>query len=110
MKVGGPFAFCGPLATGENVLATVRRLELLGFDHVWMGEHVYHPKVMSEPYPYTPDGVLPYDPRDNFLEMVSTYSFVAAVTTTLRLHSNIMIPAMRQPFLAAKQLATLDYL
>src|SRR5438046_132277 len=110
MKVGGPFAFSGPLATRANVLETVRRLEELGFDHVWMGEHIYHPRAMTEPYPYTSDGRLPYDPVENFLEIVSTYAFAAAVTKTLRLHTNILIPAMRQPFLAAKQLATLDYL
>ncbi|MET0163412.1 MAG: TIGR03619 family F420-dependent LLM class oxidoreductase [Steroidobacteraceae bacterium] len=110
MKVGGPFAFSGALATRANILTTVARLEQLGFDHIWMGEHIYHPKVMSEPYPHTADGRLPYDPEENFLEIVSTYSFVAAATTTLRLHTNILMPAMRQPFLAAKQLSTLDYL
>ena len=110
MKVGGPFAFSGPLATRDNILSTVGHLEQLGFDHVWMGEHVYHPREMSQPYPYTLDGHLPYDPDENFLEIVTTYGFVAAVTDRLRLHTNILMPAMRQPFLAGMHLATLDYL
>src|SRR3954447_23439839 len=37
-------------------------------------------------------------------------SFAAAATTTLRLHTNLLILAYRNPFLSAKAVATLDAL
>lgn len=110
MKIGGPFAYCGKLATRENVPLMARRAEALGFDFIWIGEHVYYPKEMKGKYPYTPDGSLPINPTDNYFEITTTLSYVAACTTTLTLQTNILLPAVRSPFLAAKQLATLDYL
>jgi probable F420-dependent oxidoreductase len=44
------------------------------------------------------------------LDPMLTLSFVAAATQTLRLHTNCFIPAYRNPFLAAKAVATLDQL
>ena len=110
MKIAGPFPFSGPLATRENIGAVARTVEAMGYDFVWMGEHIYYPKQMKAKYPYTPDGSLPVQPSYNYFEIVTTLTFVAAQTTTLGLHTNVLLPAIRSPYLAAKQLATLDYL
>jgi probable F420-dependent oxidoreductase len=110
MKIAGPFPYSGPLATRENVAGVARAVEAMGYDFIWMGEHIYYPKQMKAKYPYTPDGSLPIQPTCNYFEIVTALTYVAALTTKLRLHTNILMPAIRSPFLAAKQLATLDYL
>lgn len=109
MEIGGPFAFCGPLATRDNLATMARRVEDLGFDFVWMGEHIYYPTQMKAKYPYTADGRLPINPTHNYFEITATLAFVAALTTRLKLHTSILMPALRSPYLAAKQLATIDY-
>jgi probable F420-dependent oxidoreductase len=110
MKIAGPFPFSGPLATRDTVAEVAKTVERLGYDFIWMGEHIYYPKVMRGKYPYTKDGSLPVQPVYNYFEIVTTLTWVAAHTSRLRLHTNILMPAVRSPFLAAKQLATLDYL
>jgi len=39
-----------------------------------------------------------------------TLSFAAAATTTLRLHTNLFVPAYRNPYLSAKMISSLDAL
>jgi probable F420-dependent oxidoreductase len=57
----------------------------------------------------------PFPPADwvrdgghHTLDPLVTLSAVAATTTRLRLHTNVFVPAYRNPFVAAKGIATLD--
>lgn len=57
----------------------------------------------------------PFPPADwvsggghHALDPLVTLAAVAATTTRLRLHTNVFIPAYRNPFIAAKGIATLD--
>jgi probable F420-dependent oxidoreductase len=59
----------------------------------------------------------PFPPADwvrggghHALDPLVTLSAVAASTTHLRLHTNVFVPAYRNPFIAAKAIATLDAL
>lgn len=110
MKIAAPLAYCGPLASPANLVSMAVRAETLGYDFVWMGEHIYYPKAMKGRYPYTVDGSLPITPRFDYFEILTSFAFLAARTSRLRFHTNILMPAIRSPFLAAKQIATLDSL
>jgi len=110
MKFGGPFPWQGKLANRENMVAAAKAVEAMGFDYVWMGDHLFFPKELRTPYPYTPDGKNRAAWNENFFEMVVTAAHVSAHTTQLRFHSNIMILPLRTPFTVAKQLASLDAL
>jgi len=57
----------------------------------------------------------PFPPADwvsggghHALDPLVTLSAVAAVTSQLRLHTNVFVPAYRNPFIAAKAISTLD--
>ena len=59
----------------------------------------------------------PFPPADwvrdgghHTLDPLVTLAVVAAATTRLRLHTNVLVPAYRNPFIAAKGIATLDAL
>ena len=59
----------------------------------------------------------PFPPADwvsggghHALDPLVTLAVAAAATTRLRLHTNVLIPAYRNPFIAAKGVATLDAL
>ncbi|MGE0386887.1 MAG: LLM class F420-dependent oxidoreductase [Gammaproteobacteria bacterium] len=110
LKFGGPFPFTGPLATRENIAACARRVEALGYDFVWIGDHLMFPKDLKSKYPLTPDGTLPIDPAHNFLEMFTTFAFLAGQTTRLRFQTHVYLPALRHPLTSARLAASLDYL
>ena len=72
--------------------------EEAGFDAVFTTEH-----------PFPPDRWLAGGGH-HALDPLVALSFAAAATTRLRLHTNLFVAAYRNPFLAAKGIATLDVL
>ena len=70
--------------------ARAARIEALGFDSIWVGDHVSF---------HTPT-----------LDSLTVLTYVAAVTSRVRLGPCVYLLALRQPTVAAKMVATLDFL
>ncbi len=98
----------------ENVVQRVRivaqQAEALGFNSLWVGDHLIVPTKLNSKYPYHPEGRFPLDPADNFLEPFTVLSYVAGQTTTIRLGTGVLIIPYRNPVVTAKMYATLDVL
>jgi len=110
MRFGGPFPYTGPLAQPDIIVRTAKAVEAMGYDQVWIGDHLIYPKQMKSLYPHSADGKLPIAATENFFEMFTLLSFVAAHTSKLVLSTNIIILALRQPAVVARQIASLDAL
>jgi probable F420-dependent oxidoreductase len=86
----------GAGADPHTIVEVASRGEELGFDSVWVNDHVLVPSTL---------------PRyAAILEALTTLVWVAAHTERLRLGTSVLILPQRDPILAAKQLATLDVL
>ena len=96
MRFGIALPQYGP-ATAEGLTAAARQAEDLGFDDVWVADHVAVP--VGAPYP-----------PSFLLESLATLSFAAAVTRRVGLGTSVLVLPLRQPVLVAKQLATVDVL
>jgi alkanesulfonate monooxygenase SsuD/methylene tetrahydromethanopterin reductase-like flavin-dependent oxidoreductase (luciferase family) len=70
-----------------RVIEAARRAEAAGFDGVYVGDHILHPRPL--------------------LESVVTLSAVAASTRRVSLGPCVMLIALRQPLVLAKQLGSL---
>jgi probable F420-dependent oxidoreductase len=98
-------------ATGsvERITGLARAAEDLGFDSVWVTDHVAIPDEFTSPYPipglsHNPDtAAVTYEP-------VVTLAFVAGATRRIGLGTSALISAQRNPLLTVKQLTTLDVL
>jgi probable F420-dependent oxidoreductase len=86
-----------PATPASEIVEHARRAEELGYDGVWLPDHLLPP----EPYGPTYGGVF---------EPLITLTFIAAVTSRVRLGTSILILPLRDPFLVAKQVATLERL
>ena len=84
--------------SAEAIAEIARAAEGGGVDAVFVTEH-----------PIPADGWLGSGGH-HALDPFVALSFAAAATTTLRLHTNLLILAYRNPFLGAKAVATLDAL
>jgi alkanesulfonate monooxygenase SsuD/methylene tetrahydromethanopterin reductase-like flavin-dependent oxidoreductase (luciferase family) len=71
----------------SRVIDTARRAEAAGFDGVYVGDHLLHPRPL--------------------LESIVTLSAVAATTRRVALGPCVMLIALRQPLVLAKQIGTL---
>jgi probable F420-dependent oxidoreductase len=110
MKFGIFPSLGGPAATPDFVAGLGPAIEERGFDSVWSAEHVVLFDAPNPEYPYTKDGVPPFDPDENFLEPFLALSFIAATTPRVRLGTGVCLLPQRNPVYAAKQVADLDVL
>ena len=100
----------GAAATRETLLGFARRAEALGYDSLWVSDHIVIPWRIESRYPYNATGDFPLPPATDFLEPLTALSLVAAVTERIALGTSVMVLPHRHPVLAAKTLATLDHL
>lgn len=82
--------------TGQAIIEMATEAEAAGFDAVFVTEH-----------PIPGDAWLASGGH-HALDPFVVLSVVAAATTRLRLHTNLMIAAYRNPYLLAKTIASLD--
>lgn len=100
----------GPMASPEALISLAQRAEDLGYDSVWVSDHIILPREVSSFYPYSPDGVATFTPDQPYYEPIATLNFLAGCTHRVRLGTHVLILPYRNPVLTAKMLATLDVL
>jgi probable F420-dependent oxidoreductase len=83
-----------------------RICEGLGFHGVFVADHLYYPVKLESRYPYTEDGIPPFDAETEWPEAWAAISAMAAVTTTLRFTTGTYIAPLRHPLVVAKAVAT----
>ena len=85
------------LVSKEGIVGVAKRAEELGYDSVWVTDHVVGP------VDYTRLDPTVYDP-------LSVLSYVAAVTNRVSLGTSALVVPYRNPVIVAKTLATIDQL
>ena len=114
MKVGLLVPNLGPLATGPgsvDVVTTIAlKAEELGYDALWVADHVVLPIHIKSRYPYNDTGEFPANPADGFLEPLSLLGYLAGATKRVRLGTWVLVLPHRNPIVTAKMFATLDVL
>jgi probable F420-dependent oxidoreductase len=86
----------GTGADPATLAGRARRAEHAGFESLWIGDHIALPADRGG--------------RQPRLEVVVAISYLAAVTTRVRLGFGVLVLPQRQPVLLAKQLTSIDIL
>jgi len=110
MEFGCHLPMFGPMATRHNVITFAKRMEALGYDSLWVSDHVIVPYTIGSRYPYNETGQFPFPAGANFLEPLSSLALAAGATESVKLGTTILVLPHRHPVLAAKTLANLDHL
>lgn len=99
-----------PFTTPELLAVIGAEADQRGIGTVWVGEHVVLFDEYDSIYPYAEDGRIPAPPGSGLLEPLSTLSHLAALTSTVRLGTAMLLLPQRNPVYTAKEVATLDWL
>lgn len=96
-------------ATDETMplVDAARAAEDLGFESLWVPEHVHMPVKRETPYPFSPDGRLPgthYRLLDPFVAL----AHAAGATERIKFATGICLVTEHEPLALAKQVASLD--
>ncbi|MFI6322651.1 LLM class F420-dependent oxidoreductase [Nonomuraea sp. NPDC050556] len=95
-----PNAFAG--ASRQGAARIARLAEELGYDSLWVADHVVLPSPFSAPSPLEPSAPL--------LDPVVSLAFMAAHTERILLATGCVVLPQREPLVLAKQLASVDVL
>ncbi|MEM7136307.1 MAG: TIGR03619 family F420-dependent LLM class oxidoreductase [Myxococcota bacterium] len=103
MRIAFAEAMCDP----AQYVTLAQEAEQLGFDAFVIPDSIAYPEHSDSKYPYTPDGNREFLDGAPFIEPFILATTLAAVTTTLRLHTFVVKLPVRHPVLVAKQAASL---
>ena len=111
MKFGiiAPYGL-GPVEDGRFAVTFAKMVEDLGFESLWVVEHVVMSVEYTSIYPYDPSGRSPFTAEVAQPDPLVWLSHVAAATERIRLATGVMILPQRNPLILAKECASLDRL
>lgn len=92
----------GPCAEPETIKSVAIEAEKAGFESLWTGEHVVLPDPQEPPSPAPP--LMP------MVHPSTALSFIAAVTSKIKVATGITLLSQRNAVVLAKEMAGLDYL
>ena len=88
----------GRKASAEAITAGAKQAEDLGYDSIWVNDHLAVPQDA------------PYPPSPSFFEPMIALTWAAAATRRVALGTSVLVLPLRHPVHLAKELATLDLL
>ena len=102
----------GPLSSKENIVKAAQNSEELGFDTIWLHDHVVWSSEMHRHHISSgaAEALERFAQEANFFECMTTMSYLAAKTKDIQIGVACLVMPLRNPIYAAKQCATLDHL
>lgn len=110
MSIGAIIPNSGVLAARLNPIDLARIAEDAGATGLWVSDHLLMVDAPVDYYPYSDDGHLTWDVRDNYLESLMCCAAMAAATSRAVVGTAVMILPQRNVLQVAKEAATLDLL
>ena len=113
MKFGipiGNFGTFGKHGDAMDIVAVAENAEALGFDSVWVHDHIFMPARIGSRYPYNDSGVAGFAYHQDIYDPISIMAAVAMRTSRVQIGTSVLIIPYREPLLQAQMLATLDHL
>ena len=100
------FVISAAFQPAEHLVAIARAADAAGYEAMSSSDHAIYPEKLDTPYPYTEDGERRYDEYSEFPDPWVLAGALSGATSRLRFTSNVYVLPMRNPFIAAKQVAT----
>jgi len=103
------YVSCAFLKTSE-VIEIAKAADDLGYEGLGIPDHVVNLETLATPYPYTDDGERRWQPFTDWPDPWVLVGALAQATERLKFLTTVYIPAMRDPYSAAKAIGTAAYL
>ena len=93
-----------------EIVEVGRRAERLGFDSIWLHDHLFMPAAIRSRYPYNDSGVAGFAYRQDIYDPLALMGALAVRTERVEIGTSVLIVPYRNPLVLAKMLATADQL
>src|SRR3954454_10471620 len=91
MKFGLRLPGAGPYAGPRAIEAFATKAEELGFDSLWMTDHIALPVDIESRYPYREDGKFFWPAETPYLDTILTLAWASAATERIRVGTSVLI-------------------
>jgi probable F420-dependent oxidoreductase len=109
MKFGIHYSLgVGVHPTADDYIRIAQQAEALGYQSVWLGDHIVIPEQIAAPYPYTKDGSVGFARNAPWPDPFVLLAAIGVATKTIRLGTSVIIVPYRNPLHVAKAVATVD--
>lgn len=92
----------------ESLREVAQAADSLGFDSVWANSHTAVPAEFNPRYPYSANGVPPWNAGSDWADALIALAYASAVTERVRIGTSVIPLVTTDPLTLAKQSATLD--
>jgi probable F420-dependent oxidoreductase len=89
-----------------EIVEIAKAADDLGYEGIAIPDHVVNLETLSTPYPYTADGQRRWQPFTDWPDPWVLVGALSQATTRLKFVTTVYIPAMRDPYSAAKSIGT----
>lgn len=90
----------------SEAIELARAADELGYDGIGIPDHVVNLETLQTPYPYTADGSRRWEAFTDWPDPWVMIGAIALQTARLRFVTTVYLPAMRDPYSAAKAIGT----
>ena len=90
----------------REIVEVAKAADDLGYDGIGIPDHIVNLETLSIPYPYTKNGQRRWPPFTEWPDPWVLVGALAQITRRLRFVTTVYIPAMRNPYSAAKAIGT----
>lgn len=90
----------------SEAIELARAADELGYDGIGIPDHVVNLETLQTPYPYTADGSRRWEAFTDWPDPWVMIGAIAVQTARLRFVTTVYLPAMRDPYSAAKAIGT----
>src|ERR1700760_3071576 len=106
--VTGNFGTYGEDPGVDGCLAVADEAERLGFDSVWVHDHVIMPSDVESKYLYNATGDSPFRVDQYIYDPLAVMAAIGARTSRVGIGTSVLIVPYRNPLVLAKTLSTID--
>jgi len=109
MKFGIHYSLgVGVHPSADDYIRIAQRAEALGYNSVWLGDHIVVPEQIAAPYPYTKDGSVGFARNAPWPDPFVLLAAIGVKTEKILLGTSVIIVPYRNPLHVAKAVATVD--
>jgi probable F420-dependent oxidoreductase len=92
----------------DGCLKVATEAERLGFDSVWVHDHVVMPAYVNSTYLYNDTGASPFRVDQYIYDPLAVMAAIGAQTSRVGIGTSVLIVPYRNPLVLAKTLSTID--
>lgn len=97
-----------PGANADDILKVALAAERLGFDSVWMFDHLFTPTDLESLYPYSGRGQYALSAADPFYDPLALFGVIAGATERISIGTGVLVAAYRHPIVLGKTISSLE--